>query len=130
MPSHRAHRKPKQDDSEAKRPPSPRPSPAIRFNLSVDNLRPFVESHGSARTQPVRSSSRLAPPLSQRKTIKTEESKPDTLAQGQGGPQTVSRNGRSPDVAREVANQIIHEIEEKGIHCDWKDGEEGRWSGG
>ena len=36
------------------------------------------------------------------------------------------RNGRSPDVARDVANQIIREIEEKGIHCDWKDGEEAK----
>ena len=89
-----------------------------------------MECHGYYRTQPTRSRSRLAPPVAQRKTIKTEESKPDTLAQRQATSQTLSRNGKSPDVAREVANQIIREIEEKGINFDWKDGEEGRWSGG
>lgn len=81
-------------------------SQRIKFNLSFDNLRPFMQT---ARTPPKHTS--YPPPRSERvrPASKTEESveMEERLRM------------RSPDVAREASNLILRAIELKGIGCMW-----------
>ena len=85
----------------------------IKFTLSFDNLRPFVQS---SRTPPKRPKYKELRSQRSKPLYKTEESENN------------SQNLRvySPDVVREASNVILKAIETKGIGCVWEDLEEVR----
>jgi hypothetical protein len=87
---------------------------AIKFNLSQDNLLPFVRSN-SVRTPPKRPRFVELRSLREKQMVKTEESfqrEEETL-------EVLRRDLRSPDVPREASNVILRAIETKGIGCVW-----------
>jgi len=55
MPANRTQQKRKKESEERKKPPSPKVVNKIKFNISMDNLRPFVEGESSSRTTRKRS---------------------------------------------------------------------------
>jgi hypothetical protein len=77
-----------------------RPLTKIKFNISTDNLRPFVEGGDSARTIRKKPKYNEVQAIRKRKTSKTEQSKDEILA----AHHTFKRAGSSPDVACEVSN--------------------------
>ena len=91
----------------------------------MDNLRPFVAGQQeNVQTTRKRSQFSELTVKRERKNTKTEESRADSAYEQARRTEELRRNTRSPDVARDFTNQIIREIEEKGIHCDWKDWKE------
>lgn len=91
-------------------PPPEKRLTKIKFNISVDSLRPFVEGEDSNRT------TRRRPAFS--------EFSPNTNTKNAKQELTHSplREAKSPDVAREVSNEILQKIEARGIGCAWEEG--------
>jgi hypothetical protein len=76
MPSSK-NRKPIEKDHPLAFEPQPERSlNKIKFNISMDNLRPFVEPTNSARTYRTTTKYSQIEIEKEKKTIKTEESKP------------------------------------------------------
>lgn len=80
----------------------------IKFNISEDTLRPFVEGSDSARTQRRRPAFSQVAPLTLRKGEKKNSPTHSS-----------PREESSPDVPREVSNEILQKIEARGIGCAW-----------
>lgn len=120
MPAERSKK-----NSEKSQPKPPEGQPAkpltrIKFNISMDNLRPFVEPSPSSRTARKQPTFQELLPEHPRKSARTPQDRPAT----ETALDLLRKDRRSPDVSREVSNEILQKIEANGIRFAWKEVEE------